>query len=73
MQDINNQWQCSEEYKIIREFSKLLIKAGNELGMSDMEITELLSQKQAMNMVIKEAWLARNKQEDLALADVIGG
>lgn len=55
--DTNEQWQCSEEYKIIREFSKLLIKAGKELGMADIEITEMLNQKQAMNMVIKEAWL----------------
>jgi hypothetical protein len=59
MTNINNQWQCSEEYKIIREFSKLLIKAGNELGMSDIEITQLLSQKSDLAGYIKEAWLKR--------------
>ena len=65
MQDINNQWQCSEEYAIIREFSKLLIKAGKELGMSEMEITELLSQKQDLADYIKEAWLKEHGLSNL--------
>lgn len=57
MPNTNNQWQCSEEYAIIREYSKLLIKAGNELGMSDMELCVLLSQKSDLAGYIKEAWL----------------
>ena len=61
MTDINEQWQDSKEFQTIMEFSKLLIKSGRELKMPEIEISGLLIPKQYMNMVIKEAWMARNK------------